>query len=578
MTQSTLDFSLVWGDYIAFGIYLFLLSLIGYFSGRKKKQRSEDYFLAGKSLPWYVIGSSYIASNISTEHFLGLIGSSAVFGICLATPEWSSVIAFSFLIWFFIPFLLKSKVFTIPEFLEKRFNRQLRLTFAIITIAINILAFMAAVIYGGGLLLGSLLHMNTYLAIIIIGFAAGIWAIIGGLKSVAWMDLLTVVVMIIGGLTVTILGLNYLSGSENDLIEGFKIMIERNKADDGIWKTMMEKHIPVIINGGANSYNRLSVIQPLTHATIPWTHWVLSFFYLGIWYMVINQFMIQRVLGAKDIYHARMGIVFASYLKLLLPFIVVIPGLIYFALHPEFMNNTWEVTSQMGDQVYMNLIREFVPVVIRGILLAALFGAIQSTVSAVLNSTSTIFTVDIYQTYINKKSDEQLRVKIGRISGIIILTTSVLLAFFLYLKGISIFIYTQELYAFFAPPFAALFLLGTLWKRMNGKSALLCIGIGYSVAILLKVFVYANISPNWLNPYAVQALVVWIVCVVVCYVTSILTAPPRPEQITDDLTFNWKQIWIAGKDNTNRNRRVFTWWALSFLIMILFILIFSLML
>ena len=578
MQVTQIDFSLQTADYIAFGGYLLILSLIGFFAGRKKNSSSEDYFLAGKSLPWYVIGSSYIASNISTEHFLGLIGSAAIFGICIATPEWSSVIAFSFLIWLFIPFLLASKVFTIPEFLERRFSPVVRLVFAIITIAINIVAFMAAVIYGGGLLLGSLLEMNTYVAIVIIGIASGIWAIFGGLKSVAWMDLLTIVIMVLGGLSVTVLGLYYLSGEEHSLFAGFRLMIERNRADSGIWQQMMERHIPELINGGAARYDRLSVVQPLTHATIPWTHWVLSFFYLGIWYMVINQFMIQRVLGAKNMYHARMGIVLASYLKLLLPFIIVIPGLIYFALHPQFMDNSYEVTKQLADQTYMNLIREFVPVIIRGILLAALFGAIQSTVSAVLNSTSTIFTIDFYKRYIQPSVKESAIVRIGRSSGLIILIISIFLAFWLYQKGISIFIYTQELYTFFAPPFAALFLLGTLWKRINAKGALMTIVMGYLVAIVFKILVWVDWAPVWLMPYAIQGLLVWILSVIVCIVTSITTGSPSAEQITDDLTFNWQRLGIQHNLGHPFYKNVFFWWLVSILIMTGFIVVFSLVL
>ena len=189
-------FPLAMLDYVAIVGYFVVLSAIGFWTGRKEKSNADDYFLAGRTLPWYVVGSSFIASNISTEHFIGMIGAAFVYGICVAMSEWANVLSFSVLIWFFIPFLLASRVFTTPEFMEKRFHPILRQAFAVLTIVSNVVAFLAAVLYGGGLALQSLFGWNLHVAIVALAVVAGSWAIYGGLKSVAWTDFFTVIIML----------------------------------------------------------------------------------------------------------------------------------------------------------------------------------------------------------------------------------------------------------------------------------------------------------------------------------------------------------------------------------------------
>ncbi len=205
--------------------YFVVLCAIGLWTGRKEKTAADDYFLAGRTLPWYVVGSSFIASNISTEHFIGMIGAAMVYGICVGMSEWGNVFSFSLLIWFFIPFLLASRVFTTPEFMERRFHPVLRQFFALVTVVSNIVASLAAVLYGGGLALQDLFGWNLWFAIVALAVVAGSWAIHGGLKSVAWTDFFTVIVMIVGGVTVTILGLEMLSGESHSIIDGWRVMI-----------------------------------------------------------------------------------------------------------------------------------------------------------------------------------------------------------------------------------------------------------------------------------------------------------------------------------------------------------------
>ncbi len=583
-------------DYVTFFGYFMALSVIGYLAGRKKQDDSSGYFLAGRSLPWYVVGSSYIAANISTEHFIGMIGAAMIYGICVATPEWSSIIAFSFLIWIFIPFLLSANVFTAPEFLEKRFNSTMRFFFAAVTVIANVVAFLAPVIYGGGLALertiglngllgldeaaiaaGNQIDWGLYFGIGIIGFAAGMWAIWGGLKSVAWMDVLTIGVMVVGGLTVTLLGLNHLAG-DGSIIDGFRVMVERNRGESGLWAEAINRLQPQI-TPGETDYNRLSVIQPLTHETTPWTHWVLSFFYIGLWYTVINQFMIQRVLAAKDMYHARMGITFAGFLKLLLPFIVVVPGLIYFAMRPDILlaGDTIDSIRPEADKTYVNLIRDLVPMGVKGLLLAALFGAIQSTVSAVLNSTSTVLTLDFYKRYLRPEVSEHDTVSLGRWITAGLLVFSILFGIWISTLQASLFVYIQVLFTFFAPPFSAVFLLGTLWRRINGPGATVTVIAGLLLGIAVKAWVGTGNAPDWLVPYANQGVLNWAFCMICCTVVSLMTAPPPPEQITDDLTFNWRKMNIGGSLGRGW-QSVTLWWSLSVVLMIAFIIIFGVVL
>ena len=566
-------FNLVFFDYLSFALYILLLSLIGYYFGKKKKQDSSDYFLAGRTLPWYVVGSSYIASNISTEHFIGMVGAAFVYGICVAMSEWANVASFSLLIWVFIPFLMSAKVFSTPEFLEKRFNLSVRQFFAVVTIVSNIIAFLAAVLYGGGIVIQQLFNINLWTSIIIIGLIAGVWSIYGGLKSIAWMDVFTVVVMVVGGLLVTILGLYMLSGEDHSLVSGFKVMLERNSAQTGIWKEVVEKNIHNMV--GTDHYSRLSLIQPVSHQVSPWPNLILGVFTISIWYNALNQFMIQRVLAAKSSYHARMGIVFAGYLKVLLPVIVVLPGLILFARYPDVLNLPWPEIRPEADKGFIVLLQTLVPAGLRGLFIASLFGAVQSTVSAVLNSTSTVFTLDVYKRMFRKNELDSHYVKIGRWSSFVIILVAIVLAGFIGKLGGSLFVYIQTLYAFFAPPFAAIFVLGILFRRINGKGAIVSITVGFIFSILLKIYIqYDAGAPSWLTPFQMQAIVSWLLCMIVCVVVSLLTEKPRAEQVTDDLTINWKKINIFEDLGNQWYKSVILWWLIFVLLVACLVIIF----
>jgi len=291
---------------------------------------------------------------------------------------------------------------------------------------------------------------------------------------------------------------------------------------------------------------------------------------------VINQFMIQRVLGAKDMYHARMGIVLAGYMKIILPAIVVLPGLILFARYPEVMKLPWNQIRPEADKGYVSMLQSIVPIGLRGLFLAALFGAIQSTVSSVLNSTSTIITVDIYKRTLHRSASERQLVLVGRVSSVVVMVVAAILGGFIGRLGGSLFLYIQSLYAFFAPPFAAVFLLGILFRRINGQGATVTVILGFVLGILLKVYVqFVPAHPAWLEPFQMQAAINWVFCVVVCTVASLLTAPPDPSRVTDELTINWRKLNIFRQLGARWYTSVYLWWGLFAAIVTALILVFS---
>jgi len=259
-----------------------------------------------------------------------------------------------------------------------------------------------------------------------------------------------------------------------------------------------------------------------------------------------------------------------------MPLIVVIPGLILFAHYPAIMKLPWAQIKPQADQGYVHMLQTLIPIGLRGVFLAALFGAIQSTVQAVLNSTSTIFTIDIYHRLLYRKVSERHLVRVGRISSVIILALAICLARLIPLLGTSLFEYIQTLYAFFAPPFGAVFLLGMLFRRINGQGAAAAVFLGFALSIVIKLYVgLVHNHLQWLEPFMMQAMVNWFFSVVVCVVVSLLTPAPQPEQVGDDLTFNWRRVNILEGLGRTWYTSVVLWWALFVLVVLGLVLVFS---
>lgn len=573
LAQAT--FNLGFWDLLAFALFFIILSVIGYRAGRGERASSEEYFLAGKKLPWYVVGGSFIASNISSDQFIGMVGAAMVYGVCVSLYEWANVATYAILIWFFVPFLLASKVFTTPEYLEKRFSPSVRTLFAVVTIISNVVAFLAAVLYGGALALHALFGWDLWPSIIGLGIVAGIWAVYGGLSSVAWTDLFTVAVMIVGGILVTVLGLLALAPEDGSIFDGFRVMLDRNEATSGQWAEAVQSNTQEL--AGADTYNRLSVIQPAAHPLTPTVSMITFLLSVSLWYNVLNQFMIQRVLGAKDIYHARMGIVFAGWLKIILPIITIVPGLILFAMKPELLLiEPWKDVKPAADKGYVQLLQDLIPAGLRGLFLAALFGAIQSTVNSVLNSTSTIITFDLYRRFWRPKSTDRQLVYVGVVASVVVLMVAIVIGRFIGDLGGGLFEYVISLYVLFAPPFAAVFLLGILWRRVTAPAALATIIVGMGAGLGLKIFL-SKVSgyPAWLDSFPNQASINYLICMATCVIVTFATRPPRPEQVTDQLCMNWKRLNIFSNLGDRWYKSVVTWWLAFSIVIILLMLYFS---
>ena len=569
------SFGLHYWDYIAFGLFFVILSVIGYVAGRGEQASAEEYFLAGKKLPWYVVGGSFIASNISSDQFIGMVGAAMVYGVCVSLYEWANVATFAILIWFFVPFLLSSKVFTTPEYLEKRFSPTVRTVFAVVTIISNVVAFLAAVLYGGALALHELFGWDLWPSIIGLGIVAGIWAVYGGLSSVAWTDLFTVFVMLVGGVVVTLLGLQALAPEGGGVVDGFNVMMERNEATSGQWKEAVQSNTHELT--GEDSYNRLSVIQPASHPLTPAVGMLGFLLSVSLWYNVLNQFMIQRVLGAKDMYHARMGIVFAGWLKVIIPVITIIPGMILFAMKPELLLlEPWGDVKPAADKGYVNLIQELIPAGLRGLFLAALFGAIQSTVNSVLNSTSTIITFDLYRRLWRPNCSDKDLVKVGVYASVVVLAVAIVIGRFIGELGGGLFEYVLSLYVLFAPPFAAVFLLGILWRRVTAPAALTTVIVGMSAGLGMKLFLASDADyPLWLASFPNQATILYLISMTTCVGVTLMTRPPRPEQVTDQMCMNWKKMNIFANLGDRWYKSVVFWWLAYSVVIGLLMLYFS---
>jgi SSS family solute:Na+ symporter len=495
------------------------LSVVGFISGRGERSSSTEYFLAGRKLRWYVVGASYIAANISTEQFIGMVGASYLMGVVPALWEWLNVFTFLFMIFVFVPFLLSSKVVTIPEFLSRRYGPAVRQIFAFITVIANIVIFMAAVLYTGGLALNGFFGWPLELCIVLTGLFAGGWAIYGGMSAVAWTGVFTAVVKFTGASAVTVLGLLAVSGSGN-ILDGFHTVIEHNRAASGAWHDAAQ-HVLSHLTAG-DSYNRLSVVQAPDHPLGPWTGLFFVVMSVSIWYNVLNQFIIQRILAARSVWDARMAVVFAGYAKLFLPLITVLPGLILFTLHPEYLLGDWLDAQHQADKGYIVLVKELLPVGMRGLLLAVLFSAVQATITSVVNSTATILTIDIYVPLFRRNATDKELVNFGVWASVVTVVLGILIAIWLSAFGGGVFQYIQTLNAFFAPPFAAIFVLGLLTRRANATGALLAIIGGFTIGVLLKVAGTLLPMPGWFYPFANQAAITWVSSMLLCMAGSSL--------------------------------------------------------
>ena len=461
-------------DYIIFIGYAILILGVGLWVSRDKKgheKNAEDYFLAGKSLPWWAIGASLIAANISAEQFIGMSGSGFALGLAIASYEWMAAITLIIVGKYFLPIFIEKGLYTIPEFVEQRYSTNLKTILAIFWIALYVFVNLASVLYLGSLALETIMGIPMMYGVIGLALFAAAYSLYGGLSAVAWTDVIQVVFLVLGGLFTTYLALDTVSGGAGQ-IEGLKIIYE---AAPDRFAMILDKSNP--------EYKNLPGIGVLVGGL-----WVANIYYWGF-----NQYIIQRTLAAKSLKESQKGILLAAFLKLIIPLIVVIPGIAAYVMvnDPEILARLGEAglknlpSPEQADKAYPWLL-QFLPTGLKGAAFAALTAAIVSSLASMLNSTSTIFTMDIYKQYINKNASNKATVNTGRISAAVALIIACIMAPLL--GGIDqAFQFIQEYTGIVSPGILAVFLLGLFWKKTTNKAAIIGALVSIPIAMFFKV-------------------------------------------------------------------------------------------
>lgn len=513
-----MEFALL--DQIIFAAYILMIIGIGLWVSRGKGETSEDYFLASKSLPWWAIGTSLIAANISAEQFIGMSGSGFAIGLAIASYEWMAALTLIIVGKYFLPVFIEKKLYTIPEFIQVRYGTNLKTILAVFWICLFVFVNLTSVLYLGATALDTIIGTGdgSIFMYSIFGLAlfAAAYSLYGGLSAVAWTDVVQVVLLIIGGLITTFIGLSHVSET-GGIIDGMVTVFEEVPEK---FSMILEKG-EIMTPNGKDAWWDLPGLAVLIGGM-----WVANLYYWGF-----NQYIIQRTLAAKNLKESQKGIILAGFLKLLLPLIVVIPGIIAYVLNtgpngemgagftdPSFIAEGGRI---INDNAAPWLIKTFIPVGLKGLVLAALAAAIVSSIASMLNSTATIFTMDIYKPYINKEASEKRLVNIGRISATLALIIAVILAPQLKSLG-QVFQYIQEYTGVVSPGILAVFMLGLFWRKTTNNAAI------WGVLASIPIALYFKIGPNdWIDgplfvelPFMHQMFLTWILTMLIMIVIS----------------------------------------------------------
>lgn len=493
-------------DWLIVVLYFAAVFALAYWVTKAEATRAsaEGYFLGGRDTGWFVIGASLFASNIGSEHLVGLAGTGAASGVAVGQFEILASLILLLLGWLFVPFYLRSGVFTMPEFLERRYSAAARWYLAVISIIAYVLTKISVTIAAGGIVFEALMGINFWTGALVVVVATGVYTVFGGLRAVLYTDMLQMFVLVGGSIAVTMVGLNALGG----------------------WGEMVASAGPGF----------LSVWKPLSDPSFPWTGILFGAPILGVWYWCTDQFIVQRVLSASNVDEARRGAIFGAMLKVLPMFIFVIPGLVAYALAQRGM-----IQLEQPDQALPTLIRALLPEGLRGLVVAGLLAALMSSLSSVFNSCSTLITWDIYKK-LHPEASERSLVWVGQVSTLVLVCLGLLWIPMIQLISGQIYQYLQSVQAYISPPIAAVFLIGIFWRRVNGQGAIaslvtgFVLGIGRLVAELSKenlsgfLFWYSDI--NFLH----FAIFLFVVCSVVLIVVSLVTPEPHPDKVAG-LTF-----------------------------------------
>ena len=482
-------------DWIIVGIYCVgIISLATYISRKKSgtERSAEDYFLAGRSLPWWAIGASLIAANISAEQIIGMSGQGFVVGMAIAVWELTAAIALIVMAKFFLPLFLEKKIYTMPQFLEQRFDKRVSLVLSFFWLIVYIFINLTSVLWLGSLAINALTGLDLFYGLIILALFSLAYSLSGGLKAVAMTDVVQVVLLIFGGLAVSFIALNIISESSG-VFEGLRIVMNE-----------MPEKFDMVLSKDNPSYKDLPGIWILLGLGV----WIGHFFYWGF-----NQYITQRALGAKNIKEAQKGVMFAAYLKLLMPIVIVLPGICAAILFPVL---------EKSDQAYPTMM-SLLPNGLLGLTFAALIAAIVSSLASMSNSISTIFTMDIYRYFKGNEVSQFNLIKVGRITVVVSLIIAALIAKPLLGSFESIFQYIQNFTGYFSPGIVVIFLVALFWKKATSLSVL--------IAALISLFGSILISIQFPElPFIHRMSIVFALSAVGCWLTSFLQGYKNQEK------------------------------------------------
>ena len=501
-------------DWFVLGLYFAILVGVAVWVALQRNKNTEDYFLAGRNVGWFVIGASIFASNIGSEHVVGLAGTGFSSGTPLAHYELHAWIVL-LLGWLFLPFYIRSGAFTMPEFLEKRFDSRSRWFLSVFSLYAYVLTKVSVTIYAGGIVVSELLNLDFWVGAIGIVVFTGIYTIIGGLKAVVYTETLQTIVLILGSVIITFLGFQEVGGW------------------DELTKTVTEV-----------SPDHFNMWRPWDDPDFPWAGLLFGGTIVGIWYWCTDQYIVQRTLAANNITIGRRGAIFGAYLKLLPILIFLVPGIIAYALtiqNPEIYSVIDPVTGvERADRAFPMLVTTLLPVGLKGLVAGGLMAALMSSLASVFNSCSTIFTIDIYK-QISPEKSEQFIVNVGKIATVVIVVLGIAwIPIMEKIGGGVMYQYLQNVQAYIAPPVTTVFLLGIIWKRVNAQAAivtlfsglfLLILRLGSEIAtnegIVESGFLYDFASVN----FSYMAIWMFIFSVALCISTSLLTSEPDYKKI-----------------------------------------------
>jgi len=491
-------------DMAIIGVYFLIVFCIGLYFARKERT-STEYFLAGRDVGWFFIGASLFVSNISTEHFIGLSGTGASSGLAVGHFEWLACLILLILGWVFVPFYLRSNVFTMPEFLERRFNRHCAVYLAAISIIAYIFTKISVQLYAASVVLERIAGWSLVKTAIVLVIVTGIYTIAGGLAAVIYTDTVQTLILIAGAVALTVIGLHKVGGLEH-------------------LRTMVPP-------------DYFHMIKPSSDPNFPWTGIFFGAPILGIWYWCTDQVIVQRVLSARDEGHAKAGTIFAGFLKILPVFMLVLPGIIAYALYaPQLANKP--------DAAYPTLVLNLLPTGLVGLVMAALLAAVMGAMSSVFNSASTLVTLDFYKKIRPEASENQL-VNFGRVATGAMVLLGLLWVPFIHLISSQLYIYLQSVQAYISPPISACFVLGILWPRLNGQGAITSLLTGFllgTVRFIAELMAAQGTQFSGLMEWLVKmnflhyAIFMFIVCSAVLVGVSLMTPAPDRRRLAG-LTF-----------------------------------------